>query len=382
MLQADAPLRGWRDRHGKQALDLCLACKACKAECPVQVDIATDKAEFLAHYDQRRLRPPRASAIGLVRWWARLATRAPHAANALTQTPLLAGLVKRVLGLAPQRPLPAVATQPLVAWFAARQPGHPGGPRVLLWPDTFTNYVRPQIGRAAVEVLEAAGCRVELPPRPLCCGRPLFDDGMLPLAGRWLRKTLETLAEPLAAGMPMVVLEPSCAAVFRDELGNLLPTDERAIRLGRQTLLLGEFLQRQAAGWQPPTLHRKAVVHGHCHHQAIMTLTDEQQLLSRLGLDAEILDAGCCGLAGSFGYERGERYQVWMKAGERVLLPAVREAATDTLIIADGFSCQEQIAHGSDRRALHLAQVLQLAMRDGRDGPPGDHHEQAVLPPG
>jgi hypothetical protein len=159
-------------------------------------------------------------------------------------------------------------------------------------------------------------------------------------------------------------------------------TDERAIRLGRQTLLLSEFLQREAAGWQPPRLHRKALVHGHCHHKAIMKLTDEQQLLARLGLDAEVLDAGCCGLAGSFGYERGERYQVSIKAGERVLLPAIREAAEDTLVIADGFSCQEQIAHGTDRRALHLAQVLQLAMRYGRDGPPGDHPEQAVLPLG
>jgi Fe-S oxidoreductase len=253
---------------------------------------------------------------------------------------------------------------------------------VLLWPDTFTNYFRPQTGQAAVEVLEAAGYRVELPPRPLCCGRPLYDYGMLSLAKRWLGKTLEVLAEPLAAGVPVVVLEPSCAAVFRDELGNLLPTDERAIRLGRQTLLLSEFLQRQANGWQPPKLHRKALVQGHCHHKAIMKLTDEQQVLGRLGLDAEILDAGCCGLAGSFGYERGERYQVSMKAGERVLLPAVREAAKDTLIIADGFSCQEQIAHGTDRHALHLAQVLQLAMRYGRDGPPGDHPEQAVLPLG
>jgi FAD/FMN-containing dehydrogenase/Fe-S oxidoreductase len=382
MLQPDAPLRGWRDRHVKQALDLCLACKACKAECPVQVDIATYKAEFLAHYYQRRLRPPSAYAVGLVPWWARLAARAPRAANTLTQTPLLAGAVKRVLGLAPQRPLPRFAAQPLVAWFAAREPGNPDGPRVLLWPDTFTNYFRPDTGRAAVEVLEAAGYRVELPPRPLCCGRPLFDYGMLPLAKRWLRKTLEALAEPLAAGLPVVALEPSCAAAFRDELGNLLPTDEGAIRLGRQTLLLSEFLQRQADGWEPPKLHRKAVVQGHCHHKAIMTLTDEEQVLARLGVDAEVLDAGCCGLAGSFGYERGERYQVSIKAGERVLLPAVREAAKDTLIIADGFSCQEQIAHGTDRRALHLAQVFQLAMRYGQDGPPGDHPEQAVLPPG
>jgi hypothetical protein len=195
-------------------------------------------------------------------------------------------------------------------------------------------------------------------------------NGMLCLAKRLLSQVLEVLAEPLAGGLPVVVLEPSCAAVFRDELGNLLPTDEGAVRLGRrQALLLSEFLQRKADGWQPPKLHRKAVVQGHCHHKAIMKLTDEEQLLARLGLDGEVLDAGCCRLAGSFGYERGERFQVSMKAGERVLLPAVREASKDTLVIADGFSCQEQIAHATDRRALHLAQVLQLAMRHGRDGP-------------
>ncbi|HYY80814.1 MAG TPA: FAD-binding and (Fe-S)-binding domain-containing protein, partial [Actinomycetes bacterium] len=295
MLQADSPLRGWRDQHVKRALDLCLACKACKGECPVQVDIATYKAEFLAHYYQRRLRPRSAYAIGLLPWWARLAGRAPGPANALLQTPALAGALKRLAGVAPERPLPRFAAPPFVAWFAAHQPRHPTGPRVLLWPDTFSNYFRPDTGQAAVEVLEAAGCRVELPPRPLCCGRPLYDYGMLRLAKRLLRQVLEVMAEPLAAGLPLLVLEPSCAAVFRDELGNLFPTDERARRLRQKTLLLSEFLQRQADGWQPPRLDRKALVHGHCHHKAIMKLTDEQQLLARLGLDAEVLDAGCCG---------------------------------------------------------------------------------------
>jgi FAD/FMN-containing dehydrogenase/Fe-S oxidoreductase len=378
MLQADSPLRGWRDQHVKQALDLCLACKACKGECPVQVDVATYKAEFLAHYYQRRLRPPSAYAIGLLPWWARLAGRAPGAANALLQAPLT-GAVKRLVGVAPERPLPRFAAQPFAAWFRSRSGLPSRGPRVLLWPDTFTNHFRPQAGRAAVEVLEAAGYRVELPPRPLCCGRPLYDYGMLRLAKRLLRQVLEVLAEPLAAGVPLVVLEPSCAAVFRDELGNLFPTDERAARLRRQTMLLSEFLQHEAAGWQPPRLHRRALVHGHCHHKAIMKLTDEQEVLARVGLDAEVLDAGCCGLAGSFGYERGEHYRVSMLAGERALLPAVRAAAEDTLIIADGFSCQEQIAHGSDRRALHLAQVLQLAMLHGESGPPGHFPERAAL---
>jgi FAD/FMN-containing dehydrogenase/Fe-S oxidoreductase len=350
--------RGWRDPHVKEALDLCLACKGCKGDCPVSVDIATYKAEFLSHYYARRLRPRSAYALGLFPLWARLASRAPRLANALTRR---GRLLKRAGGLAPERELPAFAGETFRRWFARRTPRSGDGKRVLLWPDTFTNYLEPEVGKAAVDVLEAAGYRVELPAQALCCGRPLYDYGMLTRAKRQLRQVVDALRPALRDGVPVVGLEPSCLAVFRDELVNLLPDDADAQRLARQAFFLSEFLVRE--GFEPPPLDLKAVLHGHCHHKAIAKTTNEEQLLTALGLDFEILDSGCCGLAGSFGYE-AEHYDISMQIGERVLLPAARAAPEDMLLIADGFSCRQQIAHGTGRRALHVAEVLQLALRE------------------
>jgi FAD/FMN-containing dehydrogenase/Fe-S oxidoreductase len=352
---------GWRDPHVKEALDLCLACKGCKGDCPVSVDIATYKAEFLSHYYAGRLRPRSAYALGRISLWARLASHAPRVANLVTRR---AGLIKRLAGLAPERELPLFARETFRDWFAAREPRHGEGARVLLWPDTFTNYLNPETGKAAVEVLEAAGYRVELPPRPLCCGRPLYDYGMLALAKRRLRRILEALEPQLAVNVPLVGLEPSCVAVFRDELVNLFPDDERARRLSGQAFFLSEFLERE--GYHPPPLRRKAVLHGHCHEKAIARMTSAEALLAGMGLELESLDSGCCGLAGSFGYEAGH-YDISMRIGERVLLPRVRATGPDTLVVADGFSCRQQIAHGTDRRALHLAEVLQLALRQAAD---------------
>jgi FAD/FMN-containing dehydrogenase/Fe-S oxidoreductase len=357
---------GWRDPYVKEALDLCLACKGCKGDCPVSVDIATYKAEFLSHYYAGRLRPRSAYALGLFPRWARLASHAPRLANAITQNGALGGVMKRAGGLAPERELPAFSRQTFRDWFRRREPENGGGARVLLWPDTFTNYLNPEIGMAAVEVLEAAGYRVELPRRALCCGRPLYDYGMLGLAKRRLRQIMEALEPQLADGVPVVGLEPSCVAVFRDELLNLFPDDERAQRLSTQAFFLSEFLERE--GYEAPKLRRKAVVHGHCHEKAIGKMTSAESLLAQIGLDLEILDSGCCGLAGSFGYE-ADHYDVSMKVGERMLLPSVRGTGSDTLVIADGFSCRQQIAHATGRRALHLAQVLQLALRDGVEPP-------------
>jgi Fe-S oxidoreductase len=354
---------GWRDDHVKESLDLCLSCKACKGECPVHVDIATYKAEFLAHYYARRLRPRAAYALGLFYWWARLGSRAPRLANALTQTAAAAHAAKALGGIARERPLPRLAARTFVDWFRERGPRNAGARRVLLWPDTFVNHLQPEVGRAAVEVLEAAGYRVELPPRPLCCGRPLYDYGMLGLAKRQLRQILDTLRPDLAEGVAIVGLEPACVSVFRDELLNLFPDDEDGKRLARQTLTLAEFLERE--NYEPPVLGRKAIVQGHCHQKAVVKMDADEAVFAKLGLDYALLDSGCCGLAGSFGYEKGERYEVSMKAGERVLLPAVRAAPKDALVVADGFSCRQQIAHATDRRALHLAQVIQLALREG-----------------
>lgn len=234
---------------------------------------------------------------------------------------------------------------------------------MILWPDTFNNYFHPGTAQAAVEVLEAAGWQVIMPQSWLCCGRPLYDYGMLDRAKRLLRRTLTVLRPHIADGVPMVVLEPSCAAVFRDELMALLPHDEDAKRLQQQTFLLSEFLEQQAKDYELLKLPCKALVHGHCHHKAVMGLDAEERVLSKLGLDREVLDSGCCGMAGSFGFERGERYEVSIKSGERVLLPAVRRAPKDTLIIADGYSCREQIAQTTNRRAEHLAEVLRMAIQ-------------------
>jgi FAD/FMN-containing dehydrogenase/Fe-S oxidoreductase len=348
---------GWRDPHVKEALDLCLACKGCKGDCPVSVDIATYKAEFLSHYYAGRLRPRSAYALGLFHRWARLASLAPGIANAVTRR---APLVKRLAGLAPERELPTFAGETFREWFSARGVRNGGRRRVLLWPDTFTNYLHPETGRAAVEVLEAAGYSVELPTRPLCCGRPLYDYGMLKVAKRQLGRILTTLRPAVEADVPLVGLEPSCVAVFRDELVNLFPDDEDAQRLSRQSFFLSEFLVRE--GYEPLKLTGRAIVHGHCHHKALAKMTNEETLLGKLGLDYEVLDSGCCGLAGSFGYE-ADHYDISMQIGERVLLPAVRAAGKDALVIADGFSCRQQIAHATGRRALHVAEVLEMALR-------------------
>jgi FAD/FMN-containing dehydrogenase/Fe-S oxidoreductase len=362
MLQGEAiGKRGWRDPHVKEALDLCLACKGCKGDCPVSVDIATYKAEFLAHYYERRIRPASAYALGLFPRWARLASNAPGVANRLLGSAAVAAAFKRLAGLAPARPLPQFAPEPFQTWFERRRPEGKADRPVLLWPDTFTNYLDPEPGKAAVEVLEAAGYRVELPPKGLCCGRPLYDYGMLGRAKRELRRILEALYEEIAAGVPIVGLEPSCVAVFRDELVSLFPDDPAATRLSEQAFFFAEFLRRE--GYEPPPFVRAALVHGHCHQKSLLEMSDVGHVLAGLGLDFEILDSGCCGLAGSFGYE-ADHYDISMQIGERVLLPAFRSAPPDALLVADGFSCRQQIAHATGRRALHLAEVLQLALRE------------------
>jgi FAD/FMN-containing dehydrogenase/Fe-S oxidoreductase len=372
--------RGWRDPHVKDSLDLCLACKGCKGDCPVSVDIATYKAEFLSHYYQGRLRPRPAYAMGLLPVWARLAAWAPGLVNTALSTPGLSTVGKLAAGVEPARTVPPFAAHPFRGWFAAHPPNTSGTP-VMLFPDTFTNYFDPQIGIAAVEVLEHAGYRVHIPERQLCCGRPLFDYGMLPTAKRWLRRTLDELREPITVGMPLLALEPSCLAVFRDELANLLPGNPDARRLAEQSVSLPELLTN--AGYQPPALSRQALVQTHCHQHAVAGVEADTSLMQQMGLQVARPDSGCCGMAGSFGYERGEKYRVSQACGERVILPAVRDAAAETLILADGFSCRSQIAGATDRRGLHLAQALALGHRETTRGPsatPGQYPERAYPP--
>jgi FAD/FMN-containing dehydrogenase/Fe-S oxidoreductase len=357
MLEGGVIRDGWRSEEVREALDLCLACKGCRAECPAGVDLATYKAEFLHHHYQGRLRPRSAYAMGLVPWWARLASRAPGLANALARSRFL----KKAGGIAPQRSLPAFARQTFREWFRKRPMGvgDRTGDAVLLWPDTFTNFFEPGIGQAAVEVLEAAGFRVTIPRRVLCCGRPLYDFGLLDLARRQLRQTLDALGPEIEADIPVVGLEPSCVAVFRDELPSLFPNDEAARRLSARTFTLAELLVQK--GWEPPLGDGQALVHGHCHHCSVMGLGADRSLLDRTGMEIRVLDSGCCGMAGAFGFER-DHYDISLAIGERVLLPAVREASPDTKILADGFSCRQQISQATGRRPLHLAELLRYGL--------------------
>ncbi|HEY5232535.1 MAG TPA: FAD-binding and (Fe-S)-binding domain-containing protein [Verrucomicrobiae bacterium] len=364
--------RGWREEAVKDALDLCLSCKGCKADCPLNVDMATYKAEFLSHYYEKRLRPIHAYAFGLIHKWARLASIAPKLANFFGQHAIFGRLAKWIIGVAPQRSLPPFAEENFKDWFRKRpRPAQTETkPAVILWPDTFNNYFHPWVAQAAVEVLEDAGFRVEVPQQNMCCGRPLYDYGMLDTAERWLRQILDVMRPEIEAGTPFVVLEPSCGTVFRDELINLLPNEQNAQRLYKQTYLLSEFLIKYAPHYPVKQLDRKAVVQAHCHHRSVIKIKDEEALLKKLGLDFQMLDSGCCGMAGAFGFEKGEHYEVSVKCGERVLLPAVRKTDNDTLVITNGFSCHEQILQQANRQALHLAEVLQMAMKQGTVRPP------------
>jgi Fe-S oxidoreductase len=231
-------------------------------------------------------------------------------------------------------------------------------PKVFLWADTFNNYFHPATLRAAHKVLTEAGFRITVPNRHLCCGRPLYDFGMLDLARRQLRQILAALRPEIEAGLPVVGLEPSCVAVFRDELVNLFPGDEAARRLSAQTFTLAEFLVRE--GFEPPRQNGEVIVQGHCHHHSVMGMDADRTLLSRLGVDFKILDAGCCGMAGAFGFE-AEHYEVSLAVAGQALLPAVRAAGPEVLILADGFSCREQIGQLTGRGARHLAEVVVAA---------------------
>ena len=366
MLQGDV-VDGWKDEKVKESLDLCLACKGCKGDCPVNVDMATYKAEFLSHYYKGKARPRTAYTFGLIYWWSRMASVLPGVANFFTQAPIISDVVKFIGGIAPQRKMPEFAKQTFRQWFIDRKKsaGTINKPQVILWTDTFNNFFLPETLIAGVEVLEAAGFEVVIPRQSLCCGRPLYDFGMLDTAKRMLREILHSLQKEIQAGMPVVGLEPSCVAVFRDEMTNLFPHDHDAQRLKMQTFTLAEFLEKKAPDFKIPKLNKKILLHGHCHHKAIMKIKDEDTLLQKVSDDYKLLDSGCCGMAGYFGYEKGEHYDVSIKVGEHELLPAVRNADKDTLIVTDGFSCREQIDQETDRRGLHIAQVLQMALREG-----------------
>jgi len=365
MLQGDPIRDGWRDNNVKEALDLCLSCKGCKGDCPVNVDMASYKAEFLSHYWEGRLRPRSAYAFGWVDKWARIASLAPGLVNLATSTPGLRELAKIAAGMPLERKIPQFAAEPFTRWFRKNRSEvrNVAGKTVLLFPDTFNNYFFPQTARAAVEVLEHFGYEVILPDKYVCCGRPLYDYGFLDMAEQYLLNLMNVLRPALDEKVPIVVLEPSCWSVMRDEVNELFPDRADAHHLMENTFLFGEFVEKHGDKKRLPKLKSKVLMHAHCHHKAIIKKAEhEENLLRSMGAQLNELTSGCCGMAGSFGFEK-DKYEVSVQVGERAILPAVRRTGLSTPIVADGFSCREQVAQLTNRHPLHFAELLQLAIK-------------------
>jgi len=360
---------GLADPAVKQSLELCLSCKACKTECPAAIDMAAYKAEFFAEYYRFNRRPRDVRFFARIHELASLGAVAPHLVNALSHAPGLGAIARRMLKVHPARELPRFAAQTFRSWFARRGGAldKRGGPldaaarEVVLFADTFNNFFEPEVAIAATEVLERAGFRVVIPPGDLCCGRPLYDAGMFDRA-RWrLGQAMDTLAPMLERGAALVGLEPSCLLTFRDELPSLFPADPRARALATRAMLLDEFLSREAPGFAAPALKGHALVHGHCHQKSLAGMKGEMAILGGIGgLEVLAPDAGCCGMAGPFGYG-AERFDLSRAIAERVLIPAIRQSPRSTLIVADGFACRTQIRDlCPSHLPLHLAQVLNL----------------------
>ncbi|MFJ1810068.1 MULTISPECIES: FAD-binding and (Fe-S)-binding domain-containing protein [unclassified Streptomyces] len=408
MLAGELVTDGWRSTEVRDALDLCLSCKGCRSDCPVEVDMATYKAEFLHHHYEGRRRPAAHYSMGRLpvwlRWTSRL--RAAGLLNALASVGPLASLAKRLGGIAAERDIPRLARQTFSDWWrttghaseSAPEPASGSAPRavpesgrtgdlVVLWPDTFTEHLSPSVGRAAVRVLEAAGLRVALPPtlrmrgRPVadgrsrsaaalltarrarvCCGLTYVSTGQLDHARVVLRRTLDLMEPVLETAAPVVVLEPSCAAALRTDLPELLHDDPRAARLASRVLTFAETLERHAPHWTPPRLDRPVAGQTHCHQHAVLGDAAERRLREAAGLTGD-LSGGCCGLAGNFGFEKGHFEVSEACAGEQ-LLPAVRDAPAGAVILADGFSCRTQLEQLAGTRARHLAEVLAEGLAD------------------
>ncbi|WP_069886731.1 FAD-binding and (Fe-S)-binding domain-containing protein [Streptomyces luteocolor] len=359
MLAGEVVTDGWRSTEVRDALDLCLSCKGCRSDCPVGVDMATYKAEFLHHHYEGRRRPAAHYTMGWLPRWLRAvaATRTAPLVNALARVRPLAALGKRLGGIDARRPVPEVATRTLRQWWRGRpQDSLPARPNLVLWPDTFTDHLAPSVGRAAVRVLEAAGLTVALPPGGVCCGLTYVSTGQLDRARAVLRATLDRLAPVLETGIPVVVLEPSCAAALKADLAELLGDDPRAHRLAASVRTFAQALEELAPQWRPPRVDRPVVGQTHCHQHAVLGDAAERRLREKAGLTGE-LTGGCCGLAGNFGFERGH-YDVSAACAEEQLLPAVRRAPDDAVVLADGFSCRTQLDQLARVRGEHLAELL------------------------
>ncbi|MFI8948175.1 FAD-binding and (Fe-S)-binding domain-containing protein [Streptomyces sp. NPDC053750] len=382
MLAGELVTDGWRSPEVRDALDLCLSCKGCRSDCPVEVDMATYKAEFLHHHYAGRRRPAAHYAMGWLPVWLRWAarTRVAPVVNALASVGPLAAVAKRLGGIAGEREVPRLAGETFSRWWRRRGRPVGEGELVVLWPDTFTEHLSPSVGRAAVRVLEAAGLRVVLPPTlrgravvgdgtsrsaaslltarrgRVCCGLTYVSTGQLDRARAVMRRTLDLMAPVLETSAPVVVLEPSCAAALRTDLPELLHDDPRAARLAARVVTFAEALERHAPDWRPPALNLPAVGQTHCHQHAVLGDAADRRLREAAGLSGE-LSGGCCGLAGNFGFEKGH-YEVSAACAEDQLLPAVREAPEGAVVLADGFSCRTQLEQLAGTRGRHLAEVL------------------------
>jgi Fe-S oxidoreductase len=359
-------IKGFRSAEVAESLDLCLSCKGCSSDCPAGVDMAAYKAEALHQRYRRRVRPPSHYALGWLPRWARLASKAPRLTNRALGNPSLAGVAKRLGGIDARRPLPSFAGETFRHWFS-RRPALPGRAElperpVLLWVDTFTDHFTPAVGEAAVRVLEDAGYAVRILAKPVCCGLTWISTGQLDGARRQLRATLDALEPSLRSAIPIVGLEPSCTAVLRGEIAELLPDDPRSVQVRSATKTLAELL-RATSGWVPPRLDDvRGLAQPHCHQQAIMGWQADASLLADAGASVGAV-GGCCGLAGNFGVERGH-YEVSVAVAETALLPAVRDAPRDAVILADGFSCRTQLEQLAGSHSQHLAQLLAAHLPD------------------
>jgi Fe-S oxidoreductase len=356
MMRGDVIQDGWRSEEVRESLDLCLACKACKKECPTHVDMASYKAEFMSHHYDGRLRPREAYVFGWLPRWLAIGRPLAPIANFFTHAPGLRVLAKWLAGVAPERDIPRIAGRSFRRSFR-RPAASVGAPRVVLWPDTFNDAFYPQVLHDAVRVLSQAGFAVDIPRRRLCCGRPLYEYGWLDQARALWRRTLEELAADIDAGVPVIALEPSCTSAFRDELPALFPDHERAARLSRQAFSLGEFLA--SVGHRPALVPaQRLLYHRHCHQAAVLEPDHEIALLRAAGHEVDVLDSGCCGMAGAFGFQRS-KYPLSVALAERVLLPAIR-GAPSSAVVADGFSCREQLRQLGGVQARHLAELLAI----------------------
>ena len=366
MLAGEVVTDGWQSEEVRDALDLCLSCKGCRTDCPVGVDMATYKAEFMHHHYEGRRRPMAHYSMGWLPTWLRLAaaSRTVPLLNAGARIGPLASVAKKLGGIAAERDIPALPRTPFTRWWRsrpARDRGPEDGPRVVLWPDTFTNYLSPEAGSAAVEVFRDAGLRTAVPPKQVCCGLTYVSTGQLDRARTVMRRTLDAVEPALDAGLPVAVLEPPCAAALKTDVPELLHDDPRAARLAASVRTFAQVLEEYAPDWTPPRLDRPVAGQTHCHQHAVIGEAAERRLRERAGLTGE-LSGGCCGLAGNFGFEDGH-YEVSAACAEDQLLPAVREAAPGTELLADGYSCRTQLEQLGGVRSRHLAEVLAEGLR-------------------